>query len=259
VSPSRSLSRSPRASPRNTKPTRDGARTTDRTDHVTRAYGELRNLIIWGQLSPGTRIAERTVAERLGLSRTPARSALHRLQQEGLVTAAGGGREQRLIVAPLTQDDAREVFTLIGHLEGLAARTAAQRPTGERRAIVRRLREVNQQLAAAARRRADPNRMWGLDVEFHRTYVEGVGGPRLIALHRAVRSQSERYTRLYLSALHDEMATSAREHEAIAVAISRGDADAAQHAAEVNWRRAADRLTRVIASHGERGVWSAWG
>jgi DNA-binding GntR family transcriptional regulator len=101
--------------------------------------------------------------------------------------------------------------------------------------------------------------MWGLDVEFHRTYVEGVGGPRLIALHRAVRSQSERYTRLYLSALHDEMATSAREHEAIAVAISRGDADAAQHAAEVNWRRAADRLTRVIASHGERGVWSAWG
>jgi DNA-binding GntR family transcriptional regulator len=171
----------------------------------------------------------------------------------------GRGREQRLIVAPLTQDDAREVFFIVGHLEGLAARTAALLPAARRREIVRHLREVNRELAVASRKRRDAVRVFDLDLEFHRTYVDGVVGPRLLALHHAIRSQSERYTRLYLSALLDTISTSVREHDAIVVGISKGEPDAAQGAAETNWRNAADRLTRVIAQHGERGAWHAWG
>src|SRR5262245_25575914 len=67
-----------------------------RSDTVSRVYQELRSLIVWGHLPPGARIAERAVAERLGLSRTPVRSALHRLQQEGFVSSVGRGQDQRL-------------------------------------------------------------------------------------------------------------------------------------------------------------------
>src|SRR3954471_8376666 len=132
--------------------TSKSAPTNGRANNVSRAYEELRSLIVWGQLPPGARIAERAVADRLGLSRTPIRSALHRLQQEGFVASAGRGTDQRLIVAPLTSEDGQEVFRLVGHLEGLAARTAASLPKAARVDIVRRLRTINRELAVESRK-----------------------------------------------------------------------------------------------------------
>jgi DNA-binding GntR family transcriptional regulator len=231
----------------------------EQPDHVTRAYGELRQTIVWGQLPPGSRISERIVAERLGLSRTPVRSALHRLEQEGFVASVGQGRERRLIVAPLTMHDGQEVYALVGHLEGLAARLAAALPAPRRKTLVERLRDVNGRLAEQARIHGDPAHFFDLDIEFHRTYVEGVVGPRLLALHRAIKPQSERYTRLYVSVFINQVATSVREHETITRSIARGDRDGAQRAAETNWHNAAERLATVIAQHGERGTWESWG
>ena len=83
-------------------------------------------------------------------------------------------------------------------------------------------------------------------------------GPRLLALHRSIKPQIERYTRLYISALVDELPTSIKEHEIIVRAIASGDALGAQRAVETNWRNAAARLSRVIAQLGERGSWHAW-
>lgn len=230
----------------------------DRSDSVWRVYQELRQLIVSGQLPPGGRIAERGVADRLGLSRTPVRSALHRLQQEGFVDSYGRGRDQRLVVTPLTQDDGREIMLIVGHLEGLAARTAAQLPSARRSQVVRRLRELNRAMADESRKQVTVTRIFNLDQAFHSGYVEDVIGPRLRALHLAIKPQVERYARLYISALVDELPTSVREHEAIIRAIAAGDPAAAQNAVEVNWRNAAGRLTRVIAEHGERGIWHAW-
>jgi DNA-binding GntR family transcriptional regulator len=221
-------------------------------------YDELRELIVWGQLPPGARIAERAVAERLGLSRTPVRSALHRLQQEGFVASSGRGAEQRLIVAPLTGEDGRELFLIIGHLEGLAARIAAQLPRQRRDQVVRRLRQLNRTLGVESRKQTSINRIFDLDMEFHRTYVEDVAGARVIALHRAIKPQTERYVRLYVSTLLDELPTSVKEHELIVRAIARGDGIAAQRAVETNWHNADERLASVIAEHGERGIWHWW-
>jgi DNA-binding GntR family transcriptional regulator len=229
-----------------------------RQDHVSRAYQELRRIIVWGQLPPGSRISERTIAERLKLSRTPVRSALHRLEQEGFVASYGVGRERRLIVAPLTMHDGREVFTIVGHLEGLAARTAAELPAPRRKALVLQLRAVNEALATQSSKKGNATRFFDLDIEFHRLYVEEVVGPRLLTLHRAIKPQSERYIRLYVSVLLDQIATSVREHERIAASIARGDPDKAQQAVETNWRNAAERLTHIIAQHGERGSWESW-
>lgn len=239
-------------------PGRPAAAGAPRLDHVSSAYQELRRIIVWGQLPPGARVSERTIAERLHLSRTPVRSALHRLEQEGFVAGLGTGRERRLVVAPLTVDDGLEVFTIVGHLEGLAVRTAAALPAPRRKALVAKLRAVNDALAKQATRKGhNATRFFELDIEFHRLYVEGVVGPRLLTLHRAIKPQSERYIRLYVSVLLDQISTSVREHERIAASIARGDADAAQHAVETNWRNAGERLTRIISQLGERGSWHA--
>jgi DNA-binding GntR family transcriptional regulator len=219
-------------------------------------YHEIRELIVWGQLPPGVRIAERAMAERLGVSRTPVRSALHRLQQEGFVASTGNGSDQRLIVAPMTQDDGQELYLMVGHLEGFAARTAASLPPARRKAVVARLRTINRELSAALRGSTDITRIfWGIDFEFHRSFVEGVAGPRLLTAHRAIKPQTERYARAYVSVLLGELPASVKEHDTIIDAIAKGDPDAAQRAVEVNWRNAAARLTRVIAQYGELGSW----
>jgi DNA-binding GntR family transcriptional regulator len=233
-----------------------------RGESISHVYDQLRELIVWGRLAPGSRIVESDIAARLGVSRTPVRSALHRLQQEGYVTSAGavgGARErgsERLVVAPLTSDDARELFHIVGVVEALAAREAAERPAAERAALVARLRQLNADLGAEAKlARPDPLRLFDFDTTFHRTYVEHGSGPRLAALHDAIKPQAERYIRLYISSLVDEIATSVVEHEEIARAIETGAAAAAQAAVDTNWRNAASRLSSVIEAHGERGSW----
>lgn len=230
----------------------------DAVDNVSRVYHELRTSIISGQLPPGVRIAERSVVARMGLSRTPVRSALHRLQQEGLVASVGRAGDQRLIVTPLTREDGREVFLIVGHLEGIAAREAALLPVDRRKKLVLELHAVNRKLAKAARAKEAPALLFDLDLEFHRTYVEGVAGPRVVALHRAIKPQSERYARLYVDVLLDELPTSVKEHDAIAGAIAKGDPRAAQHAVETNWHNAATRLSSMIEVLGERGIWHIW-
>jgi DNA-binding GntR family transcriptional regulator len=248
----------PRAAPASHRSSGARPAALEPPDNVTRVYTELRSLIISGQLPPGARVAERAVVARMGLSRTPVRSALHRLQQEGLVASVGRAGDQRLIVTPLTRGDGREVFLIVGHLEGLAAGEAASLPTEQRRQLVARLREVNRALAVAAKAKASPARLFDLDLQFHATYVEGVAGPRVVALHRAIKPQSERYARLYVNVLLDELPMSVKEHEAIASAIAKGDRRGAQNAVEMNWQNAAVRLSNVIAEHGERGSWHLW-
>ena len=213
-------------------------------------------MIVWGRLAPGARIVEAEIAERLGVSRTPTRSAIHRLQQEGYVTAPDRVKERRLIVAPLTQEDARELFEIVGQLEGLAARGAAALDGKPRAKLVQGLRRLNTDLGAAAReRRPDPMGIFDLDTAFHRSYVEAGSGPRLLALHDATKPQAERYVRLYITSLIDEIATSVDEHGVIVDAIDAGDPGRAQRAVDSNWHNAALRLSRVIQALGERGCW----
>ena len=227
-----------------------------RGDRVTAAYEQLRDLIIWGKLAPGTRIIETDVAARLGVSRTPVRSALQRLVQEGYIVALDGAAQIRLMVAPLTQDDARELFAILSELEALAASWAAALPLAERRKLVSELRSLNGELARLTRGSdLDSNDIFDLDQAFHRCFLEAGGGPRLRALHEAVKPQSARYIRLYVSVLIDQIHKSVVDHEAIAAAIEAGDAQEAKQAVLRNWRNAGERLSHVIARFGERGIW----
>uniref|UniRef100_UPI0037C05689 GntR family transcriptional regulator n=1 Tax=Gemmatimonas sp. TaxID=1962908 RepID=UPI0037C05689 len=163
---------------------------------------------------------------------------------------------RRLTVAPLTQSDAMELFQIVGRLEGMAAGATAERPAVERAELVTRLRALNADLAAAGRATpADPPQLFDLDNAFHRAYVEAGAGARLLALHDAIKPQAERYARLYVSYLVVEISTSVAEHEVINQCLEAGDPEAARQAVENNWRNAAQRLSRVIGTHGERGSW----
>src|SRR6266566_2602141 len=106
-------------------------------------YSRLRDLIVQGLVAPGSRIVETEIAARLGVSRTPVREALQRLQQEGYVIGNPAAQQSRLTVAPLTRDDVYELLNIVGALEGLGARHAAMRPTADRRSLVQQLRALN--------------------------------------------------------------------------------------------------------------------
>jgi DNA-binding GntR family transcriptional regulator len=228
----------------------------ERGDRVTLAYQRLRELIVSGRLAPGARIIETTVASRLGVSRTPVRAALQRLQQEGYVVVTSPGQQSRMSVAPLTEDDARELFGMVSAVEGLAVHWAALRPAETRLKIVEELRRVNEALLVTSTSRSrDVNVVFELDKEFHRKCVEAGAGPRLLALHESFKPQSERYGRIYSSALIDEMPTSVAEHEEVIRGIEAGDDAAAEQAMRHNWWNASERLCRVIVSLGEQGSW----
>jgi DNA-binding GntR family transcriptional regulator len=227
-----------------------------RGNSLRRAFQEIREMIIHGKLAPGTWIIEADLADRLGFSRTPVRGALHWLQREGYVATSGKGTKSRLIVAPLTKEDSKELYSIIGHIEGLGARLTALLPAPRRTALVRRLKEINEGLAELARaRRMDPNRIFDLDLSFHSQIVEASAGPRLLELHKSTQPQAERYWRLYASAILDELGTSVKEHNEIIRAILEGDPDAAERGIQLNWENGAERLAQVIDTIGERGSW----
>ena len=220
-------------------------------------FQRVRDLIVHGRLAPGSRLIEADLADRLRVSRTPIRAALHRLRQEGyIIVISDSGSKARLAVAPLTQDDARELYRVVGCLEGLAARSTAQLETKARQAVAARLREYNRGLQELAEQhRADPNMTFELDMGFHEAIIESGAGHRLRAIHAAVKPQTERYWRLYASAIIDRLGISVDEHRQIIDSIETGDFEACERAMQLNWQMGSERLCQVIETLGERGSW----
>ena len=247
------MPRRPVTSPRGTQVAK--RRKVSATERANRLYESLRGMIVRGQLAPGARIVETDVAERFGVSRTPVRAAFQRLEREGYVTASPT-QQARMTVAPLTREDVQELLDIVGELEGLAARRAAELPETDRARMASELEALNSEFRkAASAKGAQPGKLYELDERFHRRYVEASAGPRLRSIHEAVKPQAERYIRMYIALLLDTVPTAGTEHEAIVSAIRSGNATAAQRAVQTNWRHAAERLVRAIDVMGEQGTW----
>jgi biotin operon repressor len=129
----------------------EGGTLVSKAEHGTSlltAFTAIRKLIVHGRMSPGSWIVEGDLAEHLGMSRTPVRGALHWLQREGYVLEQKNASKSRMFVAPLTLEDASELYAIIGGMEGLAGRNAAILPRLRREAIAGELRNLNRQLGA---------------------------------------------------------------------------------------------------------------
>jgi DNA-binding GntR family transcriptional regulator len=221
---------------------------------VHTAFQQLRELIVHGKLSPGTWIVEGDLAKRLHVSRTPIRAALNKLQQEGYVREHRMSNKSRMVVAPLTKEDAAELYSVIGRLEGLAGRTTAALPKAERMKIVQQLKIFNQQLTEIKGDHSRQASVFEIDRDFHRLVVSR-SGPRLSAWHRAIEPQAERYWRLYASSIIGDLQPSIAEHNDIIRALADGDPDRVERGLQANWENGCQRLARVIDVFGERGSW----
>lgn len=222
---------------------------------VLTALQQVRELIVQGKLAPGTWIVEGELAKRLHLSRTPARAALQWLQQEGYVRVHRTANKSRMIVSPLTKEDAIELYAMIGRLEGLAARSTAALPKQDRLVIAQKLKDLNQQLAEIQNNPAEQGKIFDLDRDFHRLIVESGAGPRLKAFHKTIEPQVERYWRLYASSIIGNLQLSIDEHAEIIAALAAGNLDRIERAVQVNWENGRERLSHVIDIFGERGSW----
>lgn len=246
-------------SPATAKATKGLKKRSEKAEHGTSvgiAFQQIRDLIVHGKLAPGSWVVEGDLCEHLNMSRTPVRGALYLLQREGYIHEYRNGSKSRMIVAPLTKEDASELYPMIGRIEGLAGRRCAELPQPERAALAADLEAINEKLDTIARNRGyDGPVIFDLDHEFHRILVAAGSGPRLKAMHRAVEPQTERYWRLYASSIINELHVSVSEHKEIITALLDGNADSLERALCVNWENGCKRLANVIDIFGERGSW----
>jgi DNA-binding GntR family transcriptional regulator len=220
------------------------------------AFREIRELIVHGRLSPGTWILEADLAARLNMSRTPVRGAIHWLQREGYILEHRNVSKSRMIVAPLTKEDANELYLIIGCLEGIAGRGVAELPEAKRTQLCIQLRKLNERLLQISEGRGGKQGdIFELDRDFHRLVVHTGAGSRLLTLHGAIEPQAERYWRLYASSIIKDLHLSVEEHENIIKGIEKGDPDWVELGLQQNWLKGSERLGRVIDIFGERGSW----
>jgi DNA-binding GntR family transcriptional regulator len=219
-------------------------------------YETILELIVQGELAPGSRLIETDLVERLGVERRAVRSMLQRLEHEGLVTRLDGGRA-RWVVAPLTLVDFTELMEIMAELEGLAARRAAKLPLPQRKRLVEKLRAINTRLRKAADGETplDTVRAAQQVSHFHCDLVEGAGGARLTAICESMKPQAARYAHAYIGFIVPTFTASADEHSLVIDAIERGDAEGADRAIRRNLAKGAERYARVMETVGEKGIW----
>jgi DNA-binding GntR family transcriptional regulator len=220
------------------------------------AFEQLRDLIVMGKIAPGSWVVEADLAQRLGLSRTPIRGALQMLQSAGYAVEHRSGTKTRILIAPLTMDDAQELFTIVGKLEGMIGPRLAALPKAELTALAGELAAINSSIHDLAKvGQSNARQIFDLDSTFHRTFVEAAAGPRILSLHRSVKPQIERYWRLYANTIVRDLHLSVKEHNDIIAAIRHADAERLERAIEANWLLGFGRIAQLIEIFGERGSW----
>ncbi len=239
------------------KSAQGGERESKRPDSVTAAFLKLRELIVQGQISPGSWVVEAELAERLGFSRTPIRGALQLLQREGFITEQRtGAKKSRLRISPLMKEDAQELYLIVGTIEALAGGMTAGLSQEERTQLCTKLTEFNRRLSEiAASKKADLRSVFDLDTRFHYEIIAASAGPRLLTIHQMMKPQIERYWRLYAHTIIQDLHHSVSEHEEIIASIASGSAKATERALSNNWKKGAERIYSLIDLFGERGSW----
>jgi DNA-binding GntR family transcriptional regulator len=191
------------------------------------AYDRLRRAILDGTLAPGERLRDTELCTWLGLSKTPVREALARLEEDGLVET----EPQRYTrVAPLDRAGASDAFELVAAIHSHAARLAVPRMGA---ADVARARDANRRFAAALAS-DDVDAAIAADDAFHAVFADASGNREVPRVLARLLPRLRRLERLQFSSLPGR--NSVKQHERIAAAAARGDADAAAAAVLENWR-----------------------
>lgn len=196
-------------------------------------FETIRNAIVSGDLKPGERVMEVQMAESLGVSRTPVREAIRKLELEGLIIMLP---RKGAYVADLSVKDLTEVMEIRSVLEGLAAGLASIRIDAveiEELEIyaLKFHKSIEEDVDALILR----------DFEFHEAIFRASRNERLIQLNNNLIEQVQRFREIYHKKVNKPKESS-REHYAIVEAISNGDVDKAE------------KLTRIHIENTEKAI-----
>ncbi|HIQ98813.1 MAG TPA: GntR family transcriptional regulator [Candidatus Scybalocola faecavium] len=178
-------------------------------------FNTLRDAILRGDLEPGERLMEIALANRLGVSRTPIREAIRKLELEGLVVMIPRRGAQ---VASITQKDLQDVLEVRTSLEDLAVRLACERIRPEQ---VDQMKEALKNFEAALKG-TDVTVIARADVDFHDVIFSSTGNARLVQILNNLREQMYRYRLEYLKdfSSHERLL---QEHKELLAAIEGHD------------------------------------
>lgn len=208
-----------------------------------RAYRRLKRLILDNEIAAGSQMLELEAAARLGMSRTPVREAMVRLEQEGMVELRP---RHGMRVLPISPDAMAEIYEILTALEGMAAEVAARKgasPT-QLAGLQQAVDEMEDALAA------DELVRWSeADAGFHRQLVEIAGNRRLLAIVEQVSDQAHR-ARLTTLRLRPKPVGSNRDHAALVQAIRERNPEKAREIHEQHRRRAAEMLVALVRDFG---------
>ena len=201
-------------------------------------FQTLRNAIITGELQPGERLMETQLGEKLGVSRTPIREAIRKLELEGLVVMVPRKGAQ---VAQFTEKDIQDVLEVRAALEALAAKLACKR-MDDRSFLKLQLAIAEYSYAA---KNKDLETMIEKDVEFHDIICEATQNDKLIQLFTNLKEQVNRYRITYLKNVEDSDKVEA-EHIAILDALKNKDEETASSLAAEHIRTQCESITDFV-------------
>ncbi|WP_050527363.1 GntR family transcriptional regulator [Pseudorhodobacter aquimaris] len=201
------------------------------------AYTLILEAIDAGLYKPGDRLVESELAERFGVSRTPVREALQRLETQSMLARDG----RSLIVASLDHNQLAELYAVRTELEGLAARLAARHATEEEIRVLRAMVEDDKSLLGG-----DPRALSRANKRFHKQIHLASHNRFLVTqLDLVHRSMALMATTSFAADGRDEKGLA--EHEAIVEAIEARDGEAAYQALRGHISQAFETRLRIDA------------
>lgn len=178
----------------------------------------LRAMIMEGELAPGSKVTERLLCERFGISRTPLREALKVLAAEGLLELTPN---QGATVARITLEDVEEVFAVMGALEALSGELACARITDEQIAAIK---ATHYRMVVHYQRGELPD-YFKLNQEIHEQILAAAGNPTLSSTYHSL-ARRIRQARYLANMSKDRWAQAVAEHESMLTALDRRDGEA---------------------------------
>ncbi len=215
--------------------------TIERRTYKEQAYREIRQMLVGGELVPGSKVVVRVLSERLNLSPTPIKSALAGLERDGFLTSIP---HRGYFVPEVDVQDMREIYQLREVLDGVAARNAAALPSPG--AFVHTTLQPLYEEQVRLFQEDGGHGYSDVDVAFHRAIWHAAGNSRLAQFMDNLGGQlrfgsgsSSRYPGRIEDALD--------EHAAIMEAVANGDRDRAERLSREHVRHAADAFEGGVA------------
>ncbi|MBR3745781.1 MAG: GntR family transcriptional regulator [Selenomonadaceae bacterium] len=203
----------------------------------------LRSAIRNGILEAGERLMEVQLAEELGISRTPVREAIRKLEQEGYVIMMP---RRGTYVSSVSVNDIKEIFEIRSALESLSTGLAAMRIEPDE---LEKLRALLTEIEGHIKRR-DIDKIVETDIEFHGLLYQVSRNERLVTIISNLKEQLARFRTLSMS-YPGRLQETLEEHRAMVEAIAAGNVDAARDAAERHMEQAEETLLKAMRRKGQ--------